>query len=825
MFEKFSLKAEDFRKTQKKLSTITLILTLTIATLMAALPLTRAEIRPNAFLSVSPNPVGVNQPVTVMVWCEPVSPDPSEVLIGFIVTITKPDGNKETLGPVNAWPMGAALFTYTPNSLGTYVFKFNYPGQTFASTGDVYAAAESPTTNLTVQQERIPAYPGVPLPSEYWTQPVNSENREWSAVSGGWLMCYYNSTYTGFGDATAGYNPYSKAPRSPHIMWTKPATLGGLAGGDLGSLSYYSGISYRVYLTPPIIMSGRLYYNLEPSLWGHFRYERYPGFVCVDLRTGKELWRNEQGGVDVGQQYINWAPVGAGVRGFLWDVTGSTWDVFDPFDGKLLFSFENATAGTDWWWEDPVVFGEDGSVLIYILDGYANSLTLWNSTKAFQGAGMIYVGSEGLPRFTVKPGTFDWKKGIQWSVTIPDRNVGWHTPYSIFGISDGVAFAKSGDGGNIVDFDIGYDLATGAELWVHDKAKSVQSFFSVTGEEVVASFDLTQRRWTAYNIRTGAKLWDSDQNQYPWGTYVGYGPIIVYGKLFSGSFDGYLHAFDLKNGKELWKFYSGNSGTETVTGSYPMWDGLIVADGVVFVGTGEETPTQPLTRGNRVFAVDAESGEEIWSISGIMSLRAIAEGYLLGYNAYDSQIYCFGKGPSATTVTAPDVGVTLGNSIMIKGTVSDISAGTMGDQASRFPNGVPAVSDESMSAWMEYVYMQKAEPANATGIEVKIDVIDSNGNYRNIGSATSDTSGSYSLKWTPDIPGRYTVIATFAGSDSYYGSHAETAFSVDEVAATPEPTQPPASLADMYFVPAVIGIIIAIAVVGVVLALLLLRKR
>jgi hypothetical protein len=208
-----------------------------------------------------------------------------------------------------------------------------------------------------------------------------------------------------------------------------------------------------------------------------------------------------------------------------------------------------------------------------------------------------------------------------------------------------------------------------------------------------------------------------------------------------------------------------------------------------------------------------------------MSLRAIAEGYLLGYNAYDSQIYCFGKGPSATTVTAPDVGVTLGNSIMIKGTVSDISAGTMGDQASRFPNGVPAVSDESMSAWMEYVYMQKAEPANATGIEVKIDVIDSNGNYRNIGSATSDTSGSYSLKWTPDIPGRYTVIATFAGSDSYYGSHAETAFSVDEVAATPEPTQPPASLADMYFVPAVIGIIIAIAVVGVVLALLLLRKR
>ncbi len=38
----------------------------------------------------------------------------------------------------------------------------------------------------------------------------------------------------------------------------------------------------------------------------------------------------------------------------------------------------------------------------------------------------------------------------------------------------------------------------------------------------------------------------------------------------------------------------------------------------------------------------------------------------------------------------------------------DISAGTkQAEQAARFPNGVPVVADESMSAWMEYVYMQK----------------------------------------------------------------------------------------------------------------------
>ena len=56
--------------------------------------------------------------------------------------------------------------------------------------------------------------------------------------------------------------------------------------------------------------------------------------------------------------------------------------------------------------------------------------------------------------------------------------------------------------------------------------------------------------------------------------------------------------------------------------------------------------------------------------------------------------------------------------------------------------------------------------------------LDSNGNYRTIGTATTDASGTYSLTWTPDIPGNYTVIATFAGTNGYWPSSAETAFNV-----------------------------------------------
>jgi hypothetical protein len=130
-----------------------------------------------------------------------------------------------------------------------------------------------------------------------------------------------------------------------------------------------------------------------------------------------------------------------------------------------------------------------------------------------------------------------------------------------------------------------------------------------------------------------------------------------------------------------------------------------------------------------------------------------------------------------------------------------------------------------MSEWMKYVYMQFARPTSASGVEVTLDAIDPNGNWIPIGNSTSDSSGMYSLQWTPEIPGKYTIIATFAGTASYYASFSETAIAVDPAPATPTPSpQPLQSVADMYFVPAIAGLFVAIIVVGIVMAVLV-RKR
>jgi hypothetical protein len=127
---------------------------------------------------------------------------------------------------------------------------------------------------------------------------------------------------------------------------------------------------------------------------------------------------------------------------------------------------------------------------------------------------------------------------------------------------------------------------------------------------------------------------------------------------------------------------------------------------------------------------------------------------------------------------------------------------------------------------MLYVYKQHPVPANASGVEVVLSVLDSNNNFREIGRATSDLDGYYSFKWTPDIPGMFTVYASFPGSNAYYGSYAKTSFAVDQApAASPTPTPTPVSMAEQYFLPMSIGMIIAIIVVIALLAVMLLRKR
>jgi hypothetical protein len=270
---------------------------------------------------------------------------------------------------------------------------------------------------------------------------------------------------------------------------------------------------------------------------------------------------------------------------------------------------------------------------------------------------------------------------------------------------------------------------------------------------------------------------------------------------------------------------------EPVTGT--NWWGWItmIADGKVYIGTLEHSAEAPIPRGGPYICLNATNGDEIWRVNGMFrqtrwgGCAIMGDSIIATMDTYDQRIYAIGKGPSQTTITVSPAVLPLKNGVMITGYVTDISAGTKDDAiTARFPNGVAAVADKSMSDWMLYVYKQFSRPIDATGVEVTLSVLDSNNNYREIGKTTTDSDGFFKLNWTPDIEGEYTVYASFTGSAAYYPSHAVTAFAVGPAPTEAPQVEIPPEQSGTYITYATIAIIVTI-IVAVAVAVLILRKR
>ena len=136
-----------------------------------------------AFIGVSPSPVGVQQQILINVWTSPGMYH-AFYMQGYYVNIIKPDGTTEELGPVNSY-MGDATFwwVYTVNQVGTWQFQFVSPGTympagayTDSPTGQAFIALPStvpyllgasvyyepsttPWYNITVQQNYVQSWP------------------------------------------------------------------------------------------------------------------------------------------------------------------------------------------------------------------------------------------------------------------------------------------------------------------------------------------------------------------------------------------------------------------------------------------------------------------------------------------------------------------------------------------------------------------------------------------------------------------------------------------------------------------------------------------
>ena len=832
-------------KNSQKTVIIALLLIITIAIPIsassAAVPIHHKAT--HAYIGATPNPIGVGQETLIHVGITDELQLVSYGWEGLTVTVTKPDDTTTTLGPFRTDSTGGTGTVFVPDQIGTYYLQTNFPAQWFNWTtsggADIwYEESTSEKLALIVDETPDKFYPGQPLPTEYWTRPIDDQLRDWYQVAGTWLD---SSAGRNFGELVAN-NAY--APETSHILWAKPQTLGGLVGDPFGTEGFENGDAYEGLwgYSSPVIIGGVVYYNNDKD-GGSSGIEHTVS--AIDLRTGKEIWSRALIGPDEISRSLTFGQVLSfnsynyqGAFSYLWANRGSTWYAFDPFSGRFEYGMANVPSGNQ-------VRGPNGEILIYTVDNEHGWMTLWNSTKVVSDSGSFL--RNGMGSIYEVAWSSARNGGYMWNVTIPsDLPGGSNVAYldeiivgsdlqsrtataNILGITGSpVTFwalnVKTGQEGQLL-YQKSWQPPSGNLSLTFEKSSLEDNVFTIYSKEL--------RSHIAFNMHTGEKIWGPTTAEYYLQTF-GLQSNFAYGNLYVTGYGGIVYCYNAASGNLVWNY----TVNEPFGGSEVLWSNnwpssiQFIADGKIYIANSEHSANQPLPRGGPFLALDAENGDVVFRIDGAFrqprwaGQAGMADGIIALFNTYDNQIYGIGKGPTQTTVTASPKVLEFGDSILIEGTINDISAGTQSDNiAPRFPNGVAAVSDESMNYWMLYVYMQFQRPTDTTGVPIDLIVIDSNGNYQTVGTTTSDSNGAFSYLWTPEIPGKHTVIASFAGTNSYWGSSAQTAVGVtDQVKSTATP-QDQASLSDQYFIPAIAGVIVLVIIVLALLVVMMMKKR
>ena len=548
--------------------------------------------------------------------------------------------------------------------------------------GDWFMPSISNVATVTVQESIVAYLPDTPLPTEYWTRPINAMNYNWYTIGGNWL-----GGPNGIYRVDSQYNPYTTGPESAHILWTKAESPGGTVGGDFGNDLTGNYYTNRQYEKPfmPIIINGVLYYTQYPGSTSN-----PVAWVAVDLRTGQELWRNDannNGGgspmqtalTSTGQvtslymgQVLNYvSPNQFGGHSYLWSTgtpngtvtkSGSTtWNMFDAMTGMYVLSIVNGTSMT-------VTRDAHNNLIGY----YVNStnpnkptLNMWNSTQC------IIVGTNGLTAWQWRPtqnAKIEFSKGIMWTQPLPTNisNVGFAPAGNLSVwtvVSDTVLMtapapaAGSFQGGFVIE--AGFDAATGNQLFLVNRTYapntrlSSGSSYSVTfGDGVYVQYNFNTFTAYAFDVRTGAALWSKvlpNPNVYDMDLGTG---LVANGTLYLLGLGGDVYALNVHTGDILWhqttNAIQGSAESNTPYGVWPVWTrecSMTVADGKIYFGEGHEY-SPPLFRGAREVCLNATTGEPIWNVlmSAVESAVPVADGILTTINAYDNQIYAIGVG-------------------------------------------------------------------------------------------------------------------------------------------------------------------------------------
>jgi len=561
------------------------------------------------------------------------------------------------------------------------------------------------------------------------------------------------------------------------------------------------------------------------------------GIFAVDLRTGQELWFKNNTRLAFGQTLYFSSVNQHSAYAYIWTTEGNTWRAYNAYTGEWIYTMENVPSGI-------TTRGPNGEIFIYIVNTDNGWMALWNSTAAGMGSIGFFSHSwepEGNTIDASSPNAYSWNvtiptglPGIAKAAFADDILLGSDVPEGSFS-----------DPANLPITTWGLNLAAGHEgallfnkAWQPPAGNISIQWAAASAEEGVFVFAGKETRVLyVFSMDTGSLLYTTETQHYMDLYTLGEtraiprAVTIAEGKLFSCGVAGILYCYDSITGKKLWTYEATDVYSEILWANNWWLNIMFVTDGKIYVTHDEHSPIDPKPRGAPFICIDIESGNVVWKIDGAFrgtqwgGSAIIGDNIMATMNTYDTRIYAVGKGPSAISVEVPITAIAKGEGMTIRGRVTDISAGTKSSALmSRFPQGVPAVSDESMSEWMKYVYMQFQMPSTVTGVEVILEAVDPTGHFFVIDKVMSDGSGLFKKMWKPETEGEYTIIARFAGSKSYWPSYTESAISVGPTVTPSGPITPETPETPLITTEVAIVLVAAIAAI-VIIAFLVLRRR
>lgn len=180
-------------------------------------------------------------------------------------------------------------------------------------------------------------------------------------------------------------------------------------------------------------------------------------------------------------------------------------------------------------------------------------------------------------------------------------------------------FEEKGDPNKYPDFSMNDTYSNVKRTWLHHTGVGIYSSPATDGKQLYVGDDLGYL--TAYQVKNGKEVWKFQAKHRIVGT-----PDVSEGVVVFGAADNFIYGLNAKNGKQLWK----------VETKEPVLGAVTIDNGKAYVGSSDGT----------FRAIDIKTGEIAWiydKVKGYIESKPLITENKVIFGAWDNTLYALDK--------------------------------------------------------------------------------------------------------------------------------------------------------------------------------------